>query len=77
MERKASGELSGTSIMVMPAETSASQTAMVSGGVMPRRMAMRWRWSMVYPWRAALRPASVASVASTIRLLIPMRRKAR
>ena len=47
MLASASGELSGTSIMVMPAATSASQTATTSGGVMPRRMAMRWRCSVM------------------------------
>jgi hypothetical protein len=38
---KASGEFSGTSIIVMPAATSASQAGTVSSGVMPRRMAIR------------------------------------
>ncbi len=43
------GELSGTSMSVMPASTSAVHTATASGGVMPRRMAMRWRWAMEIP----------------------------
>jgi hypothetical protein len=47
MLARASGELSGTSIMVMPALTRLSQTATTSDVVTPRRMAMRWRWSVM------------------------------
>ena len=77
MLASASGELSGTSIIVMPAAISASQTATTSG---VRDAAEDGDEVAVLghaaAFRAALRPASVASAASIGSAPMPRRLKA-